>query len=146
MLKPTGNVNQALTHHVTTTTATTTLGTDAKVVPSKRPDVISLNLKGKSALYAAWLPLLKGGGLFMQTSKQHQLGDEVLVVLTFLDEPMKFPLTSKVVWINPAHAIGNRPQGIAIQLPDNDTGRELKKKIEGLLAPVVKSDRATYTM
>lgn len=114
--------------------------------PIKRPDVVALNLKGKSTLYSAWIPLLKGGGLFMPTNKPHQLGDEVLVVLTFLDEPMKIPLTGKVVWVNPPHATGNRPQGVAVQLPDTDAGKELKKKIEGLLAPVVKSDRPTHTL
>lgn len=112
----------------------------------KRPEVISLNLKSKSALYAAWLPLLKGGGLFMASAKAHRLGDEVLVVLTFLDEPAKRPLSGRVAWINPHHCAGNRPQGVAIQLPDNEIGKELKKKIEGILAPVVKSDRPTHTV
>jgi type IV pilus assembly protein PilZ len=116
----------------------------AKVI--KRPDVISLNLKGKSALYAAWMPILRGGGLFMPTTKLHQLGDDILVVLTFLDEPLKIPLTGKVAWVNPAHATGSRPQGVGIQLPDNEVGKELKKKIEGILAPVAKSDRPTHTM
>lgn len=116
------------------------------VIPIRRPDVISLNLKGKSALYASWMPLLRGGGLFMQTNKLHQLGDEILVVLSFLEEPIKIPLTGKVAWLNPDHTTGNRPQGVGIQLPDNDVGRELKKKIEGILAPVAKSDRPTHTM
>ena len=122
----------------------TTTGTN--VTPIKRPDVISLNLKGKSALYSAWMPLLKGGGLFMQTSKPHKLGDEILVVLTFLDEPTKIPMSGIVAWINPPHAQGNRPQGIGIRLPENEVGKELKKKIEGLLAPVAKSDRPTSTL
>lgn len=112
----------------------------------KRPDVISLNLKAKNALYAAWMPLLKGGGLFMETQKTHQLGDEVLIVLTYLEEPAKLPITAKVVWINPPHTTGNRPQGVGVQLPDNDMGKDLKKKIEGVLAPVAKSDRATHTL
>ena len=112
----------------------------------KRPSVISLNLKGKSALYAAWMPLLKGGGLFMPSAKAHQLGEDVLVVLQFLDEPLKLPISGKVAWINPAHAAGNRPQGVGIQLPDNEVGKELKKKIEGILAPVAKSDRVTHTV
>ena len=113
---------------------------------AKRPEVISLNLKGKSALYAAWMPFLKGGGLFMQSSKAHELGDEILVVLQFLDEPIKHPIAGKVCWINPPQAAGNRPAGVGIQLPDNDMGRELKKRIEAILAPVVKSDRTTYTV
>ena len=112
----------------------------------KRPSVISLNLKGKSALYAAWMPLLKGGGLFMPSTRAHQLGEDVLVVLQFLDDSQKLPISGKVAWINPDHASGNRPQGVGIQLPDNDVGRDLKKKIEGILAPVVKSDRVTHTV
>lgn len=112
----------------------------------KRPDVISLNLKGKSALYSAYMPLLKGGGLFMQSARVHKLGDEVLVVLGLLDEPAKIPLVGTVAWINPAHTTGNRPQGIGIQLPESESGRELKKKIEGILAPVMQSGRPTHTI
>jgi type IV pilus assembly protein PilZ len=119
---------------------------ESNVTSIKRPDVISLNLKGKTALYAAWMPLLKGGGLFMQSTKEHKLGDEILLVLTFLDETTKIPLSGTVAWINPQHAQGNRPQGVGIRLPDNEIGRELKKKIEGILAPVAKSDRATHTL
>jgi type IV pilus assembly protein PilZ len=118
----------------------------AATSPVKRPSVISLSLKGKSALYAAWMPLLKGGGLFMPSARSHQLGEDVLVVLQFMEEPMKLPITGKVAWINPDHAAGNRPQGVGIQLPDNDVGRDLKKKIEGILAPVAKSDRPTHTV
>ena len=82
----------------------------------------------------------------MQSTKDHKLGDEILLVLTFLDEGTKIPLSGTVAWINPAHAQGNRPQGVGIRLPENDVGKELKKKIEGILAPVAKSDRATHTL
>ena len=119
---------------------------ESNVTPIKRPDVISLNIKGKSALYAAWMPLLKGGGLFMHSTADHKLGDEILLVLTFLDEATKIPLSGSVAWINPPHAHGNRPQGVGIRLPDNEVGQNLKKKIEGILAPVAKSDRATHTL
>ncbi len=122
------------------------MSTPSTLPANKHPDVISLNLKGKSALYAAWMPLLKGGGLFMQTSKPHKLGDEILVVLSILDETPKIPLAATVVWVNPSHTTGNRVQGVGIQLPDNELGRELKKKIEGILAPVAKSDRPTHTL
>lgn len=122
------------------------MSTSSTLPANKHPDVISLNLKGKSALYAAWMPLLKGGGLFMQTSKPHKLGDKVLVVLSVLDELPKIPLAATVVWVNPPHTVGSRVQGVGIQLPDNEMGRELKKKIEGILAPVAKSDRPTHTL
>ena len=116
------------------------------VAPIRKPDVISLNLRGKTALYSAWMPFLKGGGLFMESKREHKLGDEILIVLSFLDEPVKIPLSGTVSWINPAHAHGNRPQGVGIRLPDNPIGQELKKKIEGILAPVIKSERPTSTL
>ncbi|MBL8517843.1 MAG: pilus assembly protein PilZ [Betaproteobacteria bacterium] len=123
------------------------MSTAAASAPAvKRPDVIALNLKGKSALYAAYMPLLKGGGLFMESKRLHRLGDEILVILSFLDEPTKVPLVGSVAWINPDHTTGNRPQGVGIQLPDTETGRELKKKIEGILAPVMQSGRPTHTV
>ncbi len=56
------------------------------------------------------------------------------------------PLSGTVAWINPPHAQGNRPQGVGIRLPENEVGKELKKKIEGILAPVIKSDRPTHTL
>lgn len=112
----------------------------------KRPDVIALNLKGKSSLYAAYMPLLKGGGLFLPSTRNHALGDEILVIFSLLDEPAKIPLVGTVAWVNPPHTTGNRPQGVGIQLPDTEQGRELKKKIEGVLAPVMQSGRPTHTI
>ena len=71
------------------------------------------------------------------------MGDDVLLVLQFLDQPAKFPIVGKVVWIHPANAAENRPAGVGICLPDNETPRSLKKHIEAILAPVAKSERAT---
>ena len=56
------------------------------------------------------------------------------------------PLQGNVAWINPAHSAGNRPQGIGVQLQDSEVGRELKKKVEGLLAGALQSARPTHTL
>ena len=56
------------------------------------------------------------------------------------------PLQGFVAWINPAHSAGNRPQGIGVQLQDNEVGRELRKKVEGLLAGALQSSRPTHTI
>ena len=111
-----------------------------------RPGVFTLVIRSKSALDAAWIPLLTGGGLFVPSSKPHTLGEEVLVLLTLLDDPAKIPVQGTVAWINPVHAAGNRPQGVGIQLKDNEHGRELKKKVEGLLAGALQSSRPTHTL
>ena len=112
----------------------------------QRPGVFTLTIRSKSALYAAWIPLLKGGGIFLPSNRAHALGEEILVLLSLLDDPNKVPLQGHVAWINPAHAAGNRPQGIGVQLNDNEVARELKKKVEGLLAGALQSSRPTHTI
>lgn len=111
-----------------------------------RPGVFTLVIRSKAALYAAWMPLLKGGGIFLPSGKSHALGEEVLILLSMLDDPNKIPLQGHIAWINPAHSAGNRPQGIGVQLNDSDVSRELKKKVEGLLAGALQSSRPTHTI
>jgi type IV pilus assembly protein PilZ len=113
---------------------------------AQRPGVFTLVIRSKSALYAAWMPLLKGGGIFLPSTRNHALGEEVLVLLSLLDDPNKIPLQGHVAWINPAHTAGNRPQGIGVQLSESDIARELKKKVEGLLAGALQSSRPTHTI
>ena len=121
--------------------------TDTAVAPDLvRPGVFTLVIRSKAALYAAWIPLLKGGGIFLPSAKVHTLGEEILILLTLLDDPNKIPLQGSVAWINPAHTTGNRPQGIGIQLSDSEVARELKKKVEGLLAGALQSSRPTHTL
>ena len=38
------------------------------------------------------------------------------------------------------------PQGIGVQLPETETCRELKKRVEGLLAGALQSSRPTHTI
>ena len=111
-----------------------------------RPGVFTLVIRSKSALYSAWIPFLKGGGLFLPSTKAHSLGEEVLVLLTLLDDPTKIPVQGNVAWINPVHTAGNRPQGIGIQLKDTEQCRELKRKVEGLLTGALQSSRPTHTI
>jgi type IV pilus assembly protein PilZ len=113
---------------------------------ANRPGVFNLVIRSKAALYAAWIPLLKGGGIFVPSNRAHTLGEEVLLLLSLLDDPNRVPLQGTVAWINPAHAAGNRPQGIGVQLQDSEAGRELRKKVEGLLAGALQSARPTHTI
>ena len=115
-------------------------------VTTDRPGVFTLVIRSKSALYAAWIPFLKGGGIFLPSNRNHALGEEVLILLTLLDDPTKIPVQGNVAWINPVHTAGNRPQGIGVQLKDTEQGRELKKKVEGLLAGALQSTRPTHTI
>ena len=110
-----------------------------------RPTVLSLTIKDRSALYAAYMPFLKGGGLFVPTNKNYELGEEVFMLLSLLDEKDKIPVAGTVVWLTPVGAQGNRAAGVGIQFSQKDSGLA-RDKIEGLLGGALKSERPTHTM
>ena len=51
-----------------------------------RQGILSLTIRDKSALYAAYMPFVNGGGLFIPTKKGYRLGEEVFMLLTLMDE------------------------------------------------------------
>lgn len=114
--------------------------------PGGRPGVLSLSIKEKSALFAAYMPFLKGGGIFIPTTKAYRLGDEVFMLLSLMEDPNKIPVAGHVVWITPAAAQGNKTQGIGVRFSDNESGVAARNKIEGLLGGSMKSARTTHTM
>ena len=112
---------------------------------ANKPGVLSLAIKEKSALYAAFMPYVKGGGLFIPTNKAFKIGEEVFMLLSLVDDPMKLKVVGKVIWITPSPQ-ANRPQGIGVQFSEKDGGTEVKNKIEALLGGALKTNRATHTM
>jgi len=110
-----------------------------------RQGILSLTIKDKSALYAAYMPFIKNGGLFIPTSKPYNLGDEVFMLLTLMEEKEKLPVAGKIVWITPKGSQGNRAAGIGVQFSEQDGGNA-RTKIETYLAGALKSDRQTHTM
>jgi len=118
---------------------------DPKTPTSPRPGVLSLGIKEKSALYAAYMPYLKGGGIFIPTNRAYRLGDEVFMLLTLMDDPSKLPVAGHVVWITPEGAQGNKVQGVGVRFSDNESGVAARNKIEGLLGGS-KTTRPTHTM
>ena len=107
--------------------------------------ILSLTIKDKSALYAAYMPMVKNGGLFIPTAKPYNLGDEVFMLLTLMDEKEKMPIAGRIVWVTPRGAQGNRTAGIGVQFSELDKG-QTRSKIENQLAAALKSERRTHTM
>lgn len=120
-------------------------GNGAAAAGGSRPSVLSLAIKEKAALYAAYMPYLKNGGIFVPTTKPYQLGDEVYLILTLMDDPTKLPLAGKVVWISPAGG-GQRQPGIGVHFPADETGINARRKIEDQLGTALKSARPTHTI
>ena len=109
-----------------------------------RNGILSLTIKDKAVLYAAYMPFVQHGGLFIPTNKSYKLGDEVFMLLNLMDEPEKIPVAGKVVWVTPKGAQGNRAAGIGVQFSDQDD--TAAKNIETYLAGSLDSDRPTHSM
>ncbi len=107
--------------------------------------IISLAIKDKGSLYASYIPFVKNGGLFIPTNKSFEIGEEVFMLLTLMEETERIPVAGNVVWITPHGAQGNRTTGIGVQFSNQDGG-ETRTKIEALLGGALQADRPTHTM
>lgn len=109
-----------------------------------RHSVLTLTIKDKSVLYAAYMPFIKNGGLFIPTAKEYELGDEISMLLNLMDETDKIPVTGKVAWITPRGSQGNRAAGVGVQFAESCVN--VRNKIETYLTGSLKSERPTHTM
>ena len=111
-----------------------------------RQGILSLAIKDRGALYNAYMPFVKHGGLFVPTAKRYSLGDEVFILLTLMEEKDRLPLAAKVVWITQPGAQGNRTAGVGIQFNESPESEAARQRIEALLAGTLNSERPTQTM
>jgi type IV pilus assembly protein PilZ len=113
----------------------------------KQGGVLVLPIKDKAALYAAYMPFVIGGGLFVPTNREYALGQEVFVLLHITEESDRLPIAGKVVWKTPPNSEAHRVAGIGVQFNAKDTKSiEARSKIETYLAGTAESDRPTHTM
>ncbi len=110
-----------------------------------RPGMLSLSIKDKASLYAAFMPFVQNGGLFIPTNKAYKLGDEVFMLLSLMDDSERLPVAGKIIWMTPSGAQGNRATGVGVQFSEQDKGAT-RGKIETHLAGTLNSDRITHTM
>jgi type IV pilus assembly protein PilZ len=113
---------------------------------ASRPSVIQLVFREKGALYAAYVPILLDGGLFVPTTREYKLGDDIYLLLSLPDDPQRYPVAGKVAWITPANASGGRTQGVGVRFPSDEKTRLLKLKIEELLGTQLQSAKPTQTI
>ncbi len=89
-----------------------------------KPGLLTLTIKDKSALYLAYMPFVKNGGLFIPTSSNYRLGDEVFMLLNMMGEDEKLPVAGRVIWMTPKGAQGKRTAGIGVQFSEQDRGAD----------------------
>lgn len=110
---------------------------------SSKP-TLTVNLSDNDILYAAYMPFLTHGGLFIATDQRFEIGDSVILNVRLPGDPDPTMVEGRAVWLNP-RATAGRPAGVGIHFnPRSDS--TLNKRIEALLAPQLKSARATRTM
>jgi type IV pilus assembly protein PilZ len=112
---------------------------------SQKKGILSLSIKEKKTLYAAYMPFITDGGLFIPTVKDYQMGEEIFILLSLLGEPERVPIAGKVIWKTPEGAEGYRQAGVGLQFSNQDGG-SAQNKIESLLAGALNSGRSTHTM
>jgi len=111
-----------------------------------RPSVIQLVFREKGALYAAYMPLFAEGGLFVLTTREYKLGEDIYLLLSLPEDPQRYPVAGKVGWITPANASGGRTQGVGVKFPSDEKTRALKQKIEEALGTMLQSAKPTQTI
>lgn len=122
-------------------------GIGAPTVPgaASRPNVLSLSIKDQAGLYAAYMPFLHRGGIFVPSNRPFRLGEQVFLVLSLVDRPQKYQIAGHVAWITPV-GTPNKTPGIGIHLPDDDNGRNLRRAVEEILGKTIESGRPSQTL
>ncbi len=105
--------------------------------------ILSVDFPDKAALYAAYMPFVKNGGLFVRTRESFEMGEELFVIMTMMGEPQKYQLAGRVIWVTPPGAQSACGVGLQFHL---DTPKELRQKLETYLAGSEGADRRTDTM
>lgn len=111
-----------------------------------RPSVIQLVFREKSALYAAYIPAFTDGGLFVPTTRDYKLGEDVYLLLALPEDNQRYPVAGKVAWLTPANASGGRTQGVGVRFPGDEKTRLIRVRIEEILGTAISSSKPTQTL
>ncbi|MGY0398709.1 MAG: PilZ domain-containing protein [Ostreibacterium sp.] len=107
--------------------------------------VLKFSITDEKMLYACYMPFVKGCGLFVPINIEHQLGDEVFLLLTLPSDKGEFALAAKIVWLNPKQKLGKRVPGVGVQALGRDADK-MRQAIEQFLGKKVHSPLPTATM
>ena len=92
------------------------------------------------------MPLFSDGGLFVPTTREYRLGEDIYLLLSLPEDPQRYPVAGKVGWVTPANASGGRTQGVGVRFPTDEKTRVLKVKIEEILGTTISSSKPTQTI
>lgn len=111
-----------------------------------RPAILQLRMDTVQELYQAYISVFTEGGLFIQTSREYQMGDELFGLLSLPQDNKRHPVIGHVAWITPANSPTGRPQGVGVRFTADERGVSLKKRIEAALGPLLGTKRINHTV
>lgn len=112
---------------------------------SENLDTITCSFTNENSLYLAYMPCVKGGGLFVRTMHLLPMGTQVKLGLTLLTDAEVHEILCQVIWVTPKGAQGSKPAGIGLKFID-EKATFIVNKIETILAGMLKSTQVTDTM
>jgi type IV pilus assembly protein PilZ len=107
--------------------------------------VLEYSLNNISELYRAYMPFLQNGGLFVRTKQVLSLGERVQLSFCLMKDQERYTIDTKVAWITPRGAQGNKPEGMGLQFL-GDNSHLIRDKIEAYLGERLQSTEPTDTM
>jgi type IV pilus assembly protein PilZ len=108
--------------------------------------MIQLMFKERGALYSAYIPAFKEGGIFVPSTREYRLGEDVYLLLSLPDDIQRYPVAGKVAWITPTNASSGRTPGVGVRFPDDEKSRILRARIEETLGNLLQSAKPTQTI
>lgn len=106
---------------------------------------LTCSFTSEDLLYLAYMPFVKGGGVFIRTKESYKLGAPVTLSIKLMDDATSYTTEGKIVWLTPKGAQGNKPAGVGVQFIGEDS-HAISNKIETYLAGMLKSTQMTDTI
>ena len=95
--------------------------------PGESENTISLTLTDEAKLRKAYMPFIKGGGLFIKTApNSYTLGHHLHLSIHLSIEPEPLMMTGKIVWIAPQNHHGDFAGGVGVQL-EGEVAEKIRK-------------------
>lgn len=107
--------------------------------------IINTHFQTLEELYYAYMPFIKGGGLFITSREILNIGELLDLNIKLFNSPTYDQITGKIIWLKFASYDPKHPTGFGVQLLSNK-GQVLKEKIEHYLKDMLQSSNTTHTM
>ena len=114
--------------------------------PSSPGKMVKVVLTDRTSIYNSYMSFLSNGGVFIASDGDFAMGEEFLLMLEIGETADRFPLKTKVCWINPLRGNTTRPRGVGLAFDKSDTAKQARHLIENSLAGLLDLPRPTYTI